>query len=64
MESQTVPTGEAARILGVDARTVYYYARDYADFPEPGRFGSALVWDVQQLKDWRAKHPIKPKRND
>lgn len=57
--SDRVPTSEAARILGVDNRTVHYYARDYTDFPEPTRFGRALAWDPEELRAWRDKHPLK-----
>lgn len=54
-------TGEAAEALGVDARTVYYYARDAADFPQPTRFGRALMWPEQPIRDWRTKHPARRK---
>lgn len=52
-------TKEAAAILGVDARTVYYYARDFEDFPDPKRFGRALMWEETSLREWREKHPAK-----
>lgn len=55
-------TAEAAALLGVDARTVYYYARDVADFPQPERFGRALMWPTAALADWRKAHPSREKR--
>jgi predicted DNA-binding transcriptional regulator AlpA len=54
-------TNQAAAILGVDERTVYYYARDHDDFPEPKRFGRALMWQEAPLREWRAKHPARPR---
>lgn len=55
-------TRQAAEALGVDVATVYYYARDYDDFPQPQRFGRTLLWREQPLRDWRAVHPLKRRR--
>jgi predicted DNA-binding transcriptional regulator AlpA len=54
-------TRQAADVLGVDVATVYYYARDYPDFPVPQRFGRTLLWRERLLRDWRAVHPLKPR---
>jgi predicted DNA-binding transcriptional regulator AlpA len=55
-------TAQAAEILGIDERTMYYYARDHDDFPEPRRFGRTLMWREAPLRAWREKHP--PKKRD
>ncbi|TMZ69402.1 DNA-binding protein, partial [Klebsiella pneumoniae] len=52
-----IPTSTAADLLGVNIRTVYAYMRDYPDFPAPRRFGRALVFDRDQLRAWRRRHP-------
>ena len=54
-------TKEAAAVLGVDDRTVYYYARDNADFPKPERFGRALMWREEAIREWRKQHPARGK---
>jgi predicted DNA-binding transcriptional regulator AlpA len=56
-------TRQAAEVLGVDMATVYYYARDYSDFPVPQRFGRTLLWRERPLREWRSAHPLKPRRN-
>ncbi|MET9445464.1 helix-turn-helix domain-containing protein [Streptomyces sp. NPDC006610] len=64
-------TQEAADLLGVDERTVYYYVRDReprppkhkgTDFPEPRRFGRTMMHDEEELLAWRAAHPARAKR--
>lgn len=57
-------TAEAARQLGVDTRTVYYYARDINDFPQPRRFGRALMWPEGAIAAWRIAHPARRKGGD
>ncbi|MEO3856215.1 helix-turn-helix domain-containing protein [Acrocarpospora sp. B8E8] len=57
-------TKQAAEILGVDERTVYYYARDHEDFPQPKRFGRTLMWEEQPLREWRVGHPAKQRGAD
>lgn len=54
-------TKEAGDLLGVSGRTVYYYARDYDDFPEPKRFGRTLMWEEAPLVLWRERHPLRDK---
>ncbi len=56
-------TKQAAELLGVSERTVYYYARDYDDFPEPDRFGRTLMWLGDPLEEWRRRHPLKEQRD-
>lgn len=57
-------TDEAADVLGVEPRTVYYYLRDRTKngFPEPKRFGRALMWEKEPLIAWRAEHPARASR--
>ncbi|MFI7073579.1 helix-turn-helix transcriptional regulator [Micromonospora sediminicola] len=55
-------TAEAATKLGLTSRTMYYYARDHADFPQPQRFGRALMWPAAALEAWRTKHPARPRQ--
>lgn len=57
-------TAQAADLLGVSARTVYYYARDTDDFPEPERFGRALMWPERPLRQWREKHPARSRASN
>lgn len=54
-------TAEAAAMLGLAERTIYYYLRDSekTGFPEPRRFGRALMWDEQALLAWRESHPAR-----
>jgi predicted DNA-binding transcriptional regulator AlpA len=59
MRDDYLTTAQAADVLGVAERTVYYYARDHQDFPEPKRFGRALMWPEAPLRDWRKKHPAR-----
>ena len=55
---------EAAAVLGVSERTMYYYLRDREKngFPEPKRFGKTLMWREAALREWRAKHPARRRR--
>jgi predicted DNA-binding transcriptional regulator AlpA len=52
-------TKEAADLLGVAERSVYYYLRDRekTGFPEPRRFGRTLMWPAGPLRTWREEHP-------
>jgi predicted DNA-binding transcriptional regulator AlpA len=61
-----ITTKEAAHVLGVTERTMYYYLRDREKlgFPEPQRFGRALMWEEEPLLKWRAAHPARPKPGD
>lgn len=59
--SDYLTTNQAGELLGVDARTIYYYARDHEDFPQPKRFGRTLMWRAEELSDWRTRHPARPK---
>jgi predicted DNA-binding transcriptional regulator AlpA len=54
-------TAQAGELLGIDTRTVYYYARDVEDFPQPNRFGRALMWRAEDLAAWRSRHPARTK---
>lgn len=55
---------EAAELLGVTERTMYYYLRDRdkRGFPEPKRFARALMWRRADLLTWRAEHPARTRR--
>lgn len=63
-------TKEAAEILDVDERTVYYYVRDRESrppkkgtgFPEPKRFGRTMMHDEEEVLAWRAAHPGRVRR--
>ncbi|MFD8088579.1 helix-turn-helix domain-containing protein [Streptomyces malaysiensis] len=60
-------TKEAAELLGVEERTVYYYVRDRkprppkkgTGFPEPKRFGRTMMHDEKELLAWREGHPAR-----
>ena len=58
-------TKEAAELLGVSERTVYYYLRDQEKngFPEPKRFGRTLMWEEAPLLEWRAEHPPRDRKS-
>lgn len=56
-----ITTKQAAALLGVTEKTVYYYARDYGDFPQPERFGRSLLWRKEPLEQWRSTHPPREK---
>jgi predicted DNA-binding transcriptional regulator AlpA len=54
-------TREAAELLGIAERSMYYYLRDREKngFPEPRRFGRALMWPEAPLRQWREEHPAR-----
>lgn len=58
-------TEEAADLLGVAPKTLYYYLRDHEKngFPQPKRFNRALMWEREPLLAWRESHPAR-KRKD
>ncbi|MFB7312954.1 hypothetical protein [Streptomyces sp. NPDC056192] len=58
-------TKEAAVLLGVEERSVYYYLRDKDKngFPEPKRFGRTLMWEAGPLTAWREEHPARAKKS-
>ncbi len=64
MEEEYLTSKEAAELLGVSERTMYYYLRDREkrDFPEPRRFARSLMWRREDLTDWRARHPARTRR--
>lgn len=55
---------QAAAVLGVGERTLYYYLRDRAKtgFPEPKRFGTTLMWVEDELREWRKTHPARRRK--
>jgi excisionase family DNA binding protein len=57
-------TEEAAELLGVAPKTLYYYLRDHEKngFPKPRRFGRALMWEREPLLAWRREHPARKRR--
>lgn len=63
-EEEYLTSKEAADLIGVSERTMYYYLRDRAKtgFPEPKRFSRSLMWPRQAITEWRARHPARPRR--
>lgn len=55
---------EAADLLGVDVKTMYYYIRDRDKngFPEPKKFGRTLMWNPDVLRTWRETHPARRRK--
>lgn len=54
---------QAAERLGVTRRTLYNLARNSAGFPQPERFGHALMWKTDLLDEWRKAHPARRRAN-
>jgi excisionase family DNA binding protein len=52
-------TDEAADLLGVERRSLYTYVRRMPGFPQPTKIGRTLLFNEQELLDWRAKHPAR-----
>lgn len=61
-------TKQAAELLDVDERTIYYYVRDRlpkppktkgTGFPEPKRFGRTMMHDEDEILAWRTAHPAR-----
>lgn len=50
---------QAAELLGVQRRSVYYYASNVAGFPQPQRIGRTVLWREAELIEWRKEHPAR-----
>ena len=50
MTARLVPTGEAARAIGVDVRTLQRWVKDGLVEPDGVTAGGHMRWDVERLR--------------
>jgi prophage regulatory protein len=52
-----VTTDQAAELLGIRRESVWDYVRRLPGFPRPTKVGRTLLFNRQELLDWRKAHP-------
>lgn len=50
---------EAADLLGIQRRSLYYSVQRVDGFPQPQRIGRTLLFVEAELRQWRAEHPAR-----
>ncbi len=50
---------QAAELLGIQVRSVYYSVQRVPGFPQPQRIGRTLLFAEAELRSWRAAHPAR-----
>lgn len=50
---------EAAEVLGIARRSVYYYESYVDGFPQAIRVGRTPMWNRKEIDAWRKAHPAR-----
>lgn len=50
---------QAAELLGVKRRSIYYFAQRVPGFPQPTMIGRTPMFEESSLREWRAAHPAR-----